>query len=52
MSLNRSLENCSVETSDALSVSEEMDLIGSWHSFENKSVALDKQKTKVEITFD
>ena len=28
-----------------------MDLVGSWHSFEYKAVASDKQKNKVEIAF-
>ena len=51
-SLNTSLERCSLETSDAISVSEEMDLIGSWHRYENKAVDSAKQKTKVEIAFD
>ena len=47
-SLNTSLDSCSVETSDVISVSGEMDLNGSWHSYENKAVALDQQKTKEE----
>ena len=51
-SLNTSIESCSVDTSNAMSVSEKMDLIGSWHIFENKAVASDKQKTKVQIAFD
>ena len=29
-----------------------MELIGSWHSYENKAVASDQQKTKVEQVFD
>ena len=41
-SLNTSLESCFVETSDTMSVSEEIDLIGGWHSLENKAVALGK----------
>ena len=48
-SLITSFESCSVETSDAISVSKEMELIGSWHNFENKADASDKQKAKVEI---
>ena len=51
-SLNTFFESCSVETSDAISVLEEMELIGSWHNFENKADASDKQKDKVEIAFD
>ena len=51
-SLGRSLDNCSVEASDVISVSGEMELIGSCHSYENKAVASDQQKTKVEQVFD
>ena len=29
-----------------------MDLIGSWHSYENKAVASDEQKTMVEQALD
>ena len=51
-SLSTYLDVCSVETSDVISVSGEMELIGSLHSYENKAVAFDQQKTKVEQVFD
>ena len=51
--LRSSLEMLSCKTSDVISVSEETDLIGGWHSSGKKDVyTSDKQKTKVEQDFD